>query len=263
MLVRSKPWLVPLACATFALNVAGATAGLLAHARRAVPAQAQQPEPPAPRDRAPVPAPEARGLVVLFSGKESEVAANWLRHRSDQPAAWKVVDGAMVTSGYNIVSKEKFTDFQLHVEFKVPYMPDKRGQSRGNSGVGLQERYEIQILDSYGIEKPGKGDCGALYSQAAPLVNACRPPREWQTYDISFRAPRFDAGGSKTENGRVTVVQNGVVVLNNQEITGTTGIAYEKENPRPGPIYLQFHNNTVEFRNVWVLPLPEQGSSRY
>src|SRR5439155_5636782 len=110
--------------------------------------------------------------------------------------------------GY-IVTKQYFTDFQLHVEFKVPYMPDKKGQERGNSGVGLQSHYEIQVLDSYGFKEPGTGDCGAVYSQAAPLVNACRPPLEWQTYDITFHAARFDTDGKKTANARVTVFQNG------------------------------------------------------
>src|ERR1051325_4100817 len=167
--------------------------------------RAQEENPPKPVDHDPVPVPNAAGIIILFSGKPEEVAANWRRNMSDKDAAWKVKDGAMVSGGGDIVTKQDFTDFQLHVEFKVPYMPDKKGQGRGNSGVGLQSHYEIQVLDSYGFKEPGTGDCGAVYSQAAPLVNACRPPLEWQTYDITFRAPRFDDKGQVKERARVTV----------------------------------------------------------
>src|SRR5437016_1567298 len=127
-------------------------------------------------------------------------------------------------------------------------MPNAHGQARGNSGVGLHGRYEIQILDSYGIADPGSGDCGGVYSLAAPLVNACKPPREWQTYDILFRAPRFDNTGHVVEEPRVTVLQNGIAVQNNQEITWMTGIQYSqfKDMARTGPIVLQDHGNRVE-----------------
>ena len=201
--------------------------------------------------------------MVLFSGQEAELKQNWLKRGSDEPAAWKIENGAMVSGGGDIVTKEKFTDFQLHVEFRVPYMPNEHGQARGNSGVGLQARYEIQILDSYGIADPGSGDCGAVYSQAAPLFNACKPPREWQTYDITFRAPRFDAGGNKTANARVMVFQNGIPVQNNQEITGPTGLQIDEDFDKPGPVLLQDHGDKMEFRNVWVIPLPLQGASHY
>jgi hypothetical protein len=160
------------------------------------------------------------------------------------------------------VTKERFSDYQLHLEFKTPLLPDAKGQARGNSGVFMQGRYEIQVLDSFGLE-PGKGDCGALYNKAAPLVNACRPPREWQTYDITFRAPRFDAEGKVTENGRVTVLQNGTCVQNNTEIPGTTwGETFGKLSD-PGPIVLQDHGNPVEYRNIWIIPLPAKGLDRY
>jgi len=163
----------------------------------------------------------------------------------------------MISGGGDIESKQRFTDYQLHVEFKVPYMPNAKGQARGNSGVFQQGRYEIQVLDSYGIEDPGTGDCGAVYNQAAPLVNACKPPRSWQTYDITFRAPRFDEEGKAVEKAHVTVIHNGIIVQNNQEIKGPTwGDTF-------GKLVLQDHGNPVQYRNVWILPLPPTGAKHY
>lgn len=205
--------------------------------------------------------PKNKAIVVLFSGKQKELTQNWVGQGSHKPAGWKVENGAMTTVAESILSKQQFLDFQLHVEFKVPYMPDKHGQERGNSGVGLLATYEIQVLDSYGFKEPGSGDCGAVYSQFAPLVNACKLPRQWQTYDITFHAPVFE-NGVKVKNARVTVFQNGICVQNNQDIKGATGIA-NKETEGPGPIYLQYHNNTVQFRNVWVLPLAREGVTHY
>jgi hypothetical protein len=203
--------------------------------------------------------------LVLFSGKPEELREHWLRRSSGQPAAWKIDNGAMVAGGGDIVTRQQFQDFLLHVEFRVPFMPNAHGQARGNSGIGLHGRYEIQVLDSYGIADPGSGDCGAVYDQAAPLFNACKPPLEWQTYDISFRAPRFDDGGKVVENPRVTVVQNGTLVQNNQEIKRMTGIqsSQYREMAPTGPIVLQDHGNPVQFRNVWVLPLPPHGALHY
>jgi len=214
-------------------------------------------------DAPPAPVPKIDGLVVLFSGKQEEIAANWRKNFGTQDAAWKTKDGNMLSGGGDIVSKQEFTDFQLHVEFKVPYEPGSTGQGRGNSGVGLQSHYEIQVLNSYGYTKPGKGDCGAVYSQYAPLVNACRPPNNWQTYDITFKAPRFGEDGKMTEKARVTVIQNGITVQNNQEINGPTGIGGDRPIDKPGPIYLQDHGHAVQFRNIWVLPLPAKGSDKY
>jgi hypothetical protein len=211
---------------------------------------------------APMPIPKDPHVLVLFSGKPEEIRENWVRQGTDQAPTWQIKDGGMVTSTSNIVTKQKFRDFQLHVDFKVPYMPEAHGQERGNSGIGLLATYEIQVLDSYGFKEPGSGDCGAVYSQSAPLVNACKPPLSWQTYDIAFRAARFDADGKVTEKARVTVLQNGICVQNGQEINGGTGIG-PKADPRDGPIILQFHNNTVQFRNVWIVPLPEEGAKHY
>ncbi len=203
--------------------------------------------------------------IVLLDSRAHNLAANWRMRYRDEPADWPVENGAITSKGSDIMTKEEFGDFLLHVEFKVPYMPEAHGQERGNSGIGLQGRYEIQILDSYGIADPGSGDCGAVYNQSAPLFNACKPPLEWQKYDIYFRAPRLDTDGKVTENPRVTVLQNGIVVQNNTEIRGPTGIQYAqfKGMTSTGPIVLQFHNNTVQFRNVWIVPLPPHGALHY
>ncbi len=229
----------------------------------------------------PQPIPVANGLKVLFSGSQADMEANWIQR--GKPASWKIEDGAMVSVGSDISTKETYTNYQLHIEFRVPYMPDKKGQARGNSGVFMQGRYEIQILDSYGVKEPGTGDCGAVYHQSGPLVNACKPPLQWQTYDIAYRAPRYDANErtKQIEPARVTVVQNGMVVQNDQVITGLTHIVTTPKpsstspaNPpkplpppedlsTPGPIRLQFHGNTVAFRNIWIIPLPDSGPTHY
>lgn len=208
-------------------------------------------------------APPPGQKIVLFSGQPGQVAANWVKRGTTQDAGWTVDHEAMVSHGGDIVTKQAFDDFYLHVEWMEPDMPDAHGQEKGNSGVGLQALYEIQVLDSYGWKVPGKGDCGAVYDQSAPLVNACKPPLQWQTYDIFFRAARWDESGKKAENARVTVLQNGIVVQNNTEIRGTTGIARGPERPEPGPILLQDHGNRVRFRNVWIVPMPLHGSDQY
>jgi hypothetical protein len=153
------------------------------------------------------------------------------------------------------VSQQKFTDFELHVEFRTPFMPTATGQKRGNSGVYLQGRYEVQVLDSYGLE--GLDDeCGGIYKVAAPLVNMCAPPLQWQTYDITFHAPRFDEDSNKTENARLTVLHNGVKIHNNLEVPGPTGGPLDQNVYEPGGIFLQEHGNRVQYRNIWVLESP-------
>jgi hypothetical protein len=174
--------------------------------------------------------------------------------QEDKSAAWKLVDGAMqVAAGSgSIVTKQKFADFQLHLEFRLPFMPKQRGQARGNSGVYLQGRYEIQVLDSYGLEGVDN-ECGGIYKVAAPRVNMCAPPGVWQSYDIAFNAPRFDDKGIKIRNAVVTVRHNGVSIHENLEIPGPTGGALDENVQSPGGIYLQDHGNPVEFRNVWIV----------
>lgn len=199
--------------------------------------------------------------VVLFNGSD---LSNWTTRDGGEPG-WEVEDGVMavVPRTGDIMTTERFTDHLLHLEFMTPDMPEATGQAKGNSGVFLQGRYEIQVLDSYGIAVPGMGDCGAIYNQFAPLVNACKPPLEWQTYDVIFRAPRLDDDGEIVENTRVTVLQNGLVILNNVILAGTTGANIGGGVGDPGPLLLQDHGNLVKFRNIWAVPLPLEGSDKY
>ncbi|GAI42379.1 unnamed protein product, partial [marine sediment metagenome] len=163
--------------------------------------------------------------AILFNGKD---VSNWTT-RSGKRAGWKVEGEILhiVPGGGDIMTKERFTDFFLHLEFRCPDMPEVKGQAKGNSGVFLQGRYEIQVLDSYGINIPGKGDCGAIYDQFAPLVNACKPPMEWQAYDVIFRAPHMDKTGNIIEPTKVSVLQNGQVIQNNVQLPGVTAGALD------------------------------------
>lgn len=198
--------------------------------------------------------------IILFNGQD---LSNW-QTRSGGPARWDVQDGVMtvVPGTGDIMTKERFVDFMLHLEWMEPDMPEAKGQAKGNSGVYLQGRYEIQVLDSYGIEVPGKGDCGAIYNQYAPLVNACKPPLQWQSYDIVFRAARLDSSGN-IENARITAFQNGMVIHNNVIVDGVTGGAIDDNVLEPGPLLLQDHGNLVKYRNIWIVPLPLKGSDKY
>ncbi len=190
------------------------------------------------------------GAIVLFGGKAEEMRNNWYSRYSTAPAGWKVdAQGVATPNHRDITSKQEFGDCYLHVEFREPLTTD------GNSGVGMEGRYEIQILNSYG-KKPEKHECGAFYSQTAPRVIASKPAGQWQSFDIFFRAPRFDASGKLTENARATVYQNGILIHQDQEFHGPTGIQYRQyrhEAPK-GPVVLQGDHRTVQFRNVWIVP---------
>jgi hypothetical protein len=186
--------------------------------------------------------------VVLFDGTS---LAAWTK-TDGTAAGWTIEDGAMVVNAGSIITKEKFGDVQVHVEFATPAKVEGEGQGRGNSGVYLQGRYEVQVLDSFKNETYPDGQCAAIYKQHPPMVNACRGPGEWQTYDIVFRGPRFDAGGKKVKNATLTVLHNGVLVHDNAEVTSPTGAAMNAEEGGDGPIYLQDHGNPVRYRNVWV-----------
>ena len=192
----------------------------------------------------------------LFNGTDLD---NWTT-RDGQPAAWKVEDGVMhvVPKTGDIMSQQRFADFYMHLEFRCPDMPEASGQAKGNSGVFLQGRYEIQVLDSYGLNIPGMGDCGAVYNQFAPLTNACKPPMQWQTYDVFFRAPRDGAAGPQ-----LTVLHNGQVIHNNVELPGVTGAAIDEEIGEVGPLLLQDHGDLVCYRNIWVEELALVGSDTY
>ncbi|MDQ1012653.1 hypothetical protein QFZ82_007138 [Streptomyces sp. V4I23] len=189
--------------------------------------------------------------VVLFDGADSGA---W-QHTDGRTAQWPLTDGAMEVCCGDIRAKQAFGDFRMHIEFWLPELPpDVTGQNRANSGVYLQERYEIQILDSYGDTTPADDEAAAIYKQKAADVNAARPPGTWQTYDITFRAARFDDKGAKTEDARVTVVWNGTTVHDDVAITGPTG-AGAPEGPTAGAIRLQDHGNKVRYRSVWIEPL--------
>jgi len=191
------------------------------------------------------------GAIVLFDG--SDLSA-WQSERGGEPG-WRIVDGAVevVPGAGSIMTKRDFNDFKLHVEFNVPNMPEKTGQFRGNSGVYIQRRYEIQILDSYGVQPPGTQDCGAIYKFKAPFTSECKKPGQWQTYDIIFRAPRW-AGVEKLENARITVIHNDTPIHTYVEVPNKTG-AGQPEGPTPGPILLQDHGDKAKFRNIWVIPI--------
>jgi Domain of Unknown Function (DUF1080) len=193
------------------------------------------------------------GAVVLFDGKTLD---GWTKRDSKDPAGWKLLEGGvMQAQGKDIVTLQKFDGhFKLHVQFRVPYMPAAKGQARANSGVYVQGRYEVQILDSYGL-KPEKNDCGAIYGVAAPTVNACKAPTVWQSYDIEFHSPKCE-NGKKVAGARMTVYQNGVKIQDNVTINVDNTTAGMGGDPcTPGPIMLQFHGNPVQFRNIWLQPL--------
>jgi Domain of Unknown Function (DUF1080) len=205
-----------------------------------------------PEDKVDVKAePPPSGAIVLFDGKSLD---GWAKPNGKDSAPWKLVDGdAMQSGGGNIVTRQKFDGaFKLHVEFRVPYMPKASGQGRANSGVYVQGRYEVQILDSYGL-KSKNNDCGAIYEVAAPLVNACKAPTVWQSYDIEFHAPKCE-NGTKTAPARITVYQNSVKIQDNVSIpVDNTRAGLGGDPCTPGPIMLQDHGNPVQFRNIWLL----------
>jgi hypothetical protein len=201
-----------------------------------------------------VPPPE--GAVVLFDGKSLD---GWVSLKDRSKPEWKLLgDGTAEVHGGNIITEKTFDGhFKLHVEFRVPYMPDAKGQARGNSGVYVQGRYEVQVLDSYGLESKDN-DCGAIYEVSAPLVNACKAPTVWQSYDIEFHAPKCE-DGKKVEPARMTVYQNGVKIQDDVKIPVDNTRAGMGGDPcKPGPIMLQDHGNPVQYRNVWLLPLGEK-----
>ncbi|MCA9054070.1 MAG: DUF1080 domain-containing protein [Planctomycetaceae bacterium] len=186
--------------------------------------------------------------IVLFDG--SDLSA-W-----SDVENWVVADG-VATVGSTITSKQKFGDCQLHLEFATPSVVEGDGQGRGNSGIYLMSRYEVQILDSFENPTYFDGQCAAIYKQHPPLVNVCRRPGEWQTYDIIFRAPRFKDGELETP-AAVTVLQNGVLVQNHFELLGGTfwdqPPSYTSHEPRE-PLIIQYHNNPTRFRNIWIRDL--------
>jgi hypothetical protein len=196
--------------------------------------------------------------VVLFDGHNLDAWRS--ADSSSRPARWKVENGYMEVVGGtgNIATARGFGDVQLHIEWATPTPPKGEGQERGNSGVFLMGRYEIQVLDSYQNPTYADGTAAAIYGQYPPLVNASRPPGEWQTYDIVFRAPRFDANGQVTRPARITVLHNGILVQDGVTLTGPTAHQrrppYER-HPDTLPLVLQDHGNPVRYRNIWIREL--------
>ncbi|RZD55839.1 hypothetical protein C0Q58_29325 [Streptomyces albidoflavus] len=189
--------------------------------------------------------------VPLFDGTGQ---AAW-QHPDGRTPEWPVSGGEMEIAGGDLRTKQGFQDFRAHVEFWLPELPpDVTGQDRANSGVYLQERYEVQILDSYGDTTLADDEAGAIYTKKAPDVNAATAPETWQTYDITFRAARYDASGEKTEDARITVVWNGVTVHDDVAVDGPTGGGVA-EDPTAGALRLQDHGSKIRYRNVWVEPL--------
>ncbi|QOV89847.1 3-keto-disaccharide hydrolase [Humisphaera borealis] len=183
------------------------------------------------------------GAVVLFDGSNKD---KWKGGRVDEKTKLLNTDGA------DIVTTDKFLNYTAHVEFMLPFKPEGRGQGRGNSGFYQVDHYEVQILDSFGLD--GKNnECGGVYTKAEPSVNACLPPLTWQTYDVEFTAAKTDATGKKIANARLTARLNGVLIHDNIEINGPTGGARKDPEGTPGPIKLQGHGNPLQFRNVWIV----------
>jgi hypothetical protein len=180
------------------------------------------------------------GAIVLFDGKSAG---------EFDPGT---IENELLVAGQT--SKRKFGGCQLHLEFQLPFMPAARGQGRGNSGVYLQGRYEVQMLDSFGLAGENN-ECGGIYSIKAPDVNMCFPPLAWQTYDIDYTAAQYD-GANKVKNATMTVRHNGVVVHQNVELPKITTAAPVAEGPEPGPLYLQDHGNPVRYRNIWLVEKP-------
>jgi hypothetical protein len=186
-------------------------------------------------------------VILLFGGENLDA---W-----EGGDKWQVADGVATAAEGNITSKEKFADCQVHLEFATPTEVKGEGQERGNSGLYLMDRYEVQILDSFENKTYFDGQCGAIYKQQPPTVNASRRPGEWQTLDIIFTAPRFHEDGTLKSPGYVTALHNGLVIHNHFELSGSTSYVeapkYTAHADRE-PLRLQFHGNPVRFRNIWV-----------
>jgi hypothetical protein len=191
--------------------------------------------------------------IPLFQGGD---LSKW-QSVNGSAAPWELADDyvEVVPGTGDIRTIDTYTDFEVHLEFRVPLMPFSHGQERGNSGVYLQGRYEVQILDSYNNDTYANGACGSLYGQIAPMTNASLPPETWQTYDITFHAPRVDEHGNVNEAGHLTVVLNGITVIDDGRFSTPTGGALDDRIGEPGPLRLQDHGNHLRFRNIWIRPL--------
>jgi hypothetical protein len=194
--------------------------------------------------------------IILFDGKDF---SKWYSDSTGE-VKWKLEDGIMtvVPGTHDIKTKQSFGDCQLHIEWRTPSEVKGNSQERGNSGIYLMSRYELQVLDSYNNPTYSNGQAGSIYKQYMPLVNACRPPGEWQTYDIIFTAPKFTPDGILKSAARMTVFQNGILIQNDVSIWGNTtyiGIAKYETHADKMPLLLQEHKNPVSYRNIWIREL--------
>ncbi len=182
------------------------------------------------------------GAIVLYDGSSADAWDNG-----------KIMEDKLL--GIGTRTKQKFNNYTLHLEFRTPYMPESRGQGRGNSGMYLNDQYECQILDSFGL-KGENNECGGFYKIRKPNVNMCLPPLSWQTYDVEFQAAKFNAEGKKTQPATVTVRHNGVVIHDKVKLPHTTPGGGQNDETKPGSLFLQDHGNPVRFRNIWILEKP-------
>ena len=197
------------------------------------------------------------GATVLLSSKTRDLSETFTRG-GGKPCGWKLLDGGVmqcVPRGGSALTKKKFGSVHLHAEFRTAFMPEAKGQGRSNSGLYIQNRYECQVLDSYGL-KGVANECGGMYRAVAPRVNMCAPPGQWQSYDIFFRAPKFDASGEKqVEGAHISVVHNGVLIHNDLVLKKGTGAGGGRKPIAAEFLLLQDHGNPVEFRNIWAVDL--------
>ena len=220
---KANGWAAQITGGTLRLTVPGADARKLEAIERKSPTLGSRPP---------------KGAIVLFDGTDAK-----------QFKPGKITKEGLLEQGANSV--RRFQSHRLHIEFRLPFQPKARGQGRGNSGCYLQGRYEVQMLDSFGLT--GKNnECGGLYTIKAPDVNMCLPPLSWQTYDIDFTAAKFK-DGKKTEDARITVFHNGVKIHDNVKLPNRTRASPNAEAPGPGFLHLQNHGNPVRYRNIWVL----------
>ncbi len=210
------------------------------------------------------------GAIVLFDGSGFD---QWEVHRGRAPSSeivWELCEDFMrvapvnreTRAGHSLVTKQAFKDIHLHLEFRLALMADKTGQARSNGGVVFEDAnwYEVQVLDSYGLEGLDN-ECGGIYKVAAPTINMCRPPLMWQTYDMEIHAPRYDAKGNRTKPGRISVMHNGKWIHKNVELPDSPkALKRRQDNPdgvSAGRIILHYHKDPVEYRNIWVEPLED------
>ena len=188
------------------------------------------------------------GATVLLGEGAPEDA--FVRH-----PLWGIsADGVMKPSYSSVITSKEFGSAKYHIEFKTPFMPEERGQGRGNSGVYLMGRYEMQVLDSF-TDAPMDNLCGGIYKKAVPTTNACAPPEEWQTYDITFSAPEYDASGNKTKDASISAIHNGTLIHDKVVLPSCTPGGVSGEEAAMGVLMLQYHHDDVSYRNVWVQPL--------